>query len=1560
MISSFPSNPSNIEKDLKISSLAVSHLPTWKRELFNLFFSLTDHTSHSTLFSGILIAISFFQVFILMIANGGDNGELNTVIQFLMILPVIQYSGSVYFYLISLYIVSTLTFALTFLLLIARNNGKSACSAYVSQFISPLFWALFVPVTDLFISIWKCSDENLNTIVNDIVCWQGVHIFSAAFSGLAFLLWIAIVVVVVYVSSFSPWGNTDVFAHFPWNFEISYTLIRLHLIIKVWPLFSGLLAYYTELCMNIFIVLYILSCVWHVFPYYNPMISVIFSLSVYSIVLASIFHYMSVIFAGQWNPNNTKDHIFILGAGLVLYPIILHARNRKIKALLKTEHLETAEEIDMQAHYIGAEIISQQNICQIHPMYFYGYLRQQHMTYNNNVDPITSLLSTFISKNGKNISLHLQQARIYLLLFHNAHLANKEIDEAEMYDPYLSQQFEIFYLKIEIQGFLEKKIKKSGKNTEPFSKVLLFEEILSEFLSQLEISTNIYIEFWNELKETRSLDKLHSLGVQIIEKKSEITNLWEKLKGIYSYHLQASVSYSRYLLYVVGSSLESGAVERKTEQIQQNKDLERLFSSDSTAIIVKAIGNSLKILKVSSNATHLLGYKPEQLEDKEIDILMPTFIGKTHKKIMEESFKSMDYLKLGIISTFAIHKDGYLIPIKFEKQQLFSFLHGDLYIGNFMLDVSRLAKSYFLTNDKGRIEGVTKDIVDTFHIKPKVLAEQEVLIQKLFPDIELFNLLKTEGVKTLRMASLGKFLAPKASLAGKKQSDNEEGYNPLVFKKLSRLSTKCDIENFTHPLISAQMKLFSLPTTTQLQEISSMHLLSISAQKISKHIETTANLNASPSERRSPRKSRFRPTFSTHSGMEYKEKEETESLRMSSIRSVVKKDILNDFVRKPSLEVKEKHEGKQAKEIEEKETKSKVGSSQKKIESLRNLSFSDTTHPAVRHLKLALFAFMFLLILIIMGRLIISFVVNSRFSSYPPMMMAIGTRTSSMGHLGQTFWTFLLSRQNQTIPYITTQTQKAFLEYSKYYHFPTDNYTNYTVELIENEINVLTNSELFSIANIKGYAPKDFFFVDPDNINLTYPVSSKLQFNYSVTINSIIYILTANIMETIGKSANGQKVSQDNLIERFILNNLFTTAIQAISNSRQGIIQDFNAISNIEQSFSLALILTLAFIMIFLLVFMVTSLTIVQNELVEDLKLLLEIGKVEVNNQLNETYSYLKTIPLENINENEQIIQKEDEIEQENYISEESNLKGQEKDDHCKTSKRKKRSFIPHTNKTCIIMFVVIILCGIIIGCYVAYDEYKKSQSSTTFYQADQLFELSRTLIFNYYTPGYVYQYIATNKTGYCGSSLCGDYISSSFPKRIGELNDLIMEKATSESYMTNGFYDLFSAIMNENPCDAYFPNTPFCKTIYGGVVTEGIYMANMKFMDLVKSLFYDFSLSNGSASEIQKYINDQRFVDMEILNNLFIIPSIQILTNRILQDTNSLFFTNQEIIGFSFLSLAIFLFSVVYFGAGWLFSHIKKSLYDTKALLSNLPSEIIQANPKIHNFLEETMKSSQ
>lgn len=747
------------------------------------------------------------------------------------------------------------------------------------------------------------------------------------------------------------------------------------------------------------------------------------------------------------------------------------------------------------------------------------------------------------------------------------------------------------------------------------------------------------------------------------------------------------------------------------------------------------------------------------------------------------------------------------------------------------------------------------------------------------------------------------------------------------------------------------MKIISLPLTVQIPLVSTIKDLQVVTKILSREIESRRNFDIYHINF-DKNASRVRH-LSMMGGKKGNSNGNSKFTFPSELKEEKKENLSHS--KQDREDIKAKQENEEADSI------SKGGHSERRIEMLRSQTQTKHSPKASSRLKKSLIALILCLFFIIAARLIVTLVVNDRYSSFPPLMIAVGTRAASLGNLGKLFWNLLLTQNNSKSFYITTESQNRILAYSQNITSTQEtDYSNFVLQQMQNEINSTASAELYIIRNTQSFDPDNLLLVEPNPLNLNYQLSPQLQIKYNATLNTALLVMLADIMDCMEKYTRGIAISPNNITEKFILNTTFSTIIYSVKNARYGILQECNKIEVIEQNYSIALISTISFIILVILIFLVTTLSIIQNQLVNMLKLLLEIGKAEVNSQLNETYSFLKTISLSRYTETNDIFQKEFEAEPENNneVNEETNLKGKEQEVHTSSGIEKKRSFVSHTNSNWKILLVVVFFAGIIIGLYVAYDAITSISAKTIAIQTDHLYTLTRTLIFNYYTIGYGYQYIATNKTGFCGNNYCDIYMKSLLQQRFAELNELITGQQGNLTYMSSSYNQLFDNLILGNPCNSYFLNLSACNNLFGGIMTEGGYVANLRFVDLLGSLFSDFGLSKGQINDIQAYLNDIRFIDMEILNTLLITPAFQLLINTLLDDSQNIAQKNTISAGLFFLGFIVLLFLMSYFGGGWLFAYIRNSIYDTKTLLSSLPTGIIKSNSKILQFLEESVKS--
>lgn len=169
--------------------------------------------------------------------------------------------------------------------------------SFLSVWIIPTFWVAIPPVTELFLAFAyvKKSDETgewYHPMGDFITPFGAFHIINICILIIPFFLWILFIGISTFVATYSHPHNNDPFAHFPWNFEVYYTLLRLVLSIIV--VFFNSIEWLTVIigCISI---LFFISYIWYSCPYYDPTISWVFSACILSVAFLSFFSFDTYI-----------------------------------------------------------------------------------------------------------------------------------------------------------------------------------------------------------------------------------------------------------------------------------------------------------------------------------------------------------------------------------------------------------------------------------------------------------------------------------------------------------------------------------------------------------------------------------------------------------------------------------------------------------------------------------------------------------------------------------------------------------------------------------------------------------------------------------------------------------------------------------------------------------------------------------------------------------------------------------------------------------------------------------------------------------------------------------------------------------------------------------------------------------------------------------------------------------------------------------------------------------------------------------------------------------------
>ena len=830
-------------------------ITTWKNDVFAFIYTLVHKSYIPTHIAGFLIVASISQTLSFLCERNEERDILSDGLSNLRIFPSLTMVNSDTLYYACLYFTSIFIFFCTCLLIFIYNVPNSPAALFVCEIMEVIYWVLFIPVTEMLLSVFRCDSNNINIGTSGVVCYQGFLLVSIYIAIMPFILWAALLLIATFIASYSHNDNKNPFAHLPWNFEVIYSLIRLALLIKETISISDVAGDICDIIFNILIALYFASLIWTVFPYYNPTISWLFAGSALSITLIGLQNGITKLFHQFISFNYEGEEIMGIFLIILCFFIANHLYKKRVHSLISSTKLGTVEEIDMKVSILTAELLVNYELSGVSCVYMSGFLNnskktctdmdcpliaQKEISVNsiakntsntssnstdcgNTISFLVYLLDNKETKELKNSCLLVQIARMYLQLLGNVHISYTKLMEAEEQEPGIILEFVIYCQKRRIIERLDLKTQseaKKGKSA--FFKALEYEHIKYYFYQLIEKATNLRVEFWNQLMQLPNLNTLHSQGLQIMKINSQVAEIWSKLEEINLDYSLALEIYSHYLSAIVGASDEAGNLMKKIEQTMYSKSgkigsSERnIFSDDSVIILVSGSKpNPSRILQISNNIQKVLGFSQKGLLDKNIKILMPQIVGKNHMIAMEAYYQNAKSKSEGsFIKTFAMHRNGYLVRVKFSFQLVFSMKFGLLYVGCIILDRQAAEFNFILTSNDGKIEGMSQKIGETLNLSSSLLSEQAYYIQDICPEIHKFGLESLEGTHKLH------FIVSQTSEIRKVSSiavlpDHSPRANEGTYIRQSssqiKVSTKCEITTIHYSSMGLELKLFELP-----------------------------------------------------------------------------------------------------------------------------------------------------------------------------------------------------------------------------------------------------------------------------------------------------------------------------------------------------------------------------------------------------------------------------------------------------------------------------------------------------------------------------------------------------------------------------------------------------------------------------------------------------------------------------------------------------------------------------------------------------------------------------
>ena len=333
--------------------------------------------------------------------------------------------------------------------------------------------------------------------------------------------------------------------------------------------------------------------------------------------------------------------------------------------------------------------------------------------------------------------------------------------------PKLYQEFIIFQI--------QKKIESKNSNfsddifTVDITNQLVYDKYLNQFQTQIEILAHNYQEFWKifAVEDTHNLNilKIEENGFKVLNNINQIFYLWKKIKKLIQNPKEAKILYGKFIIDIMSDEILGQELIDESKKITLNyhnhsyqlfkNDINNISIDGSPVIIAKASQNyeNLRIVQITNSILRVFGYVKNDLLNHDINILLPKIFRKTHSEIVKNYiYSNLDFKKIKSrkINSFALHRMGYIFPVRIQFILLPTLIHNFLYAAKFKNESEREYnyQGYAIINQRLDFINISSQCLKLFnfssnvfyHIKnPKKVKSERInlknCIQELSPQI---------------------------------------------------------------------------------------------------------------------------------------------------------------------------------------------------------------------------------------------------------------------------------------------------------------------------------------------------------------------------------------------------------------------------------------------------------------------------------------------------------------------------------------------------------------------------------------------------------------------------------------------------------------------------------------------------------------------------------------------------------------------------------------------------------------------------------------------------------
>ena len=771
------------EKNALFNQESIIEEKSLKYKIYNYFYSVIKEKKDDLLILCILTILEMIQLISYAFSEPHlDSWKIKSshmkiisiILGALRISPLMIYVKYDIFIIIFFILIALIFVFCIFILiqvLFRKSSSKvfESCASFIQIIINPLVIFLYIPITEILLMQFKCSNGIIDVIANAEKCWSGIHYLYVVL-GVIFALLFFVCLLFHLLFYFSPFQYHISTVKINPNNDIILLISKLVFIIR----FIWVKDEYLSVVILLLISLFSLINEYTNETYNNGLLEKM--LNVRNITV--FWTYFVLLFSKFFENTNIDGAIYLLlfGYPVLIFLAIIQFQVNESKFSYIQDNITDVNRYIYQTKYfiklIDSFLINNKNLK-------YG----NELENNKNDILIRGIIKTHIKscvnedcplikfmQNQGNYNIQKQcllnymnihfnngikafptnsKIKIYYIQFnynkrYNLNGVRTNLTALSKLKMDFKEEFITYCLKQEIKKVENKSIDYNDNNDSEFE-VDLIDQKYRRLKFLIENSTKLYVEFWgifaSNVTNNLNSQKLYSLGEKLNKYLDEMKYLWSndlKNKKIDLEHQGIVQLLSKFLKEILWDQKKSINVSKKLNEDHHhrheskkndddnyqtnNNNMDSILENQDYLIFANSNEKGkCKIVQCSNSISFLLGYQKSEIIGKPIEILMPNLFIEGHMKMLEnrikkvstdqdskrDSFRESTKKQIFIL---AQSKIGYLIPLNSK----YNIYDDNDYSNTFVIkakmelrDTKSVYAYYILTKDDFTISNIS-------------------------------------------------------------------------------------------------------------------------------------------------------------------------------------------------------------------------------------------------------------------------------------------------------------------------------------------------------------------------------------------------------------------------------------------------------------------------------------------------------------------------------------------------------------------------------------------------------------------------------------------------------------------------------------------------------------------------------------------------------------------------------------------------------------------------------------------------------------------------------------